>query len=274
MNPLWIRQIRGMMRMELKKNLLSRRAIPIYILALIPIGIASMIFIVSSIVGPPDELEVGGEATIFYAFIYKAGILRFVVFFGCVVTFMNLFRGEILDRSLHYYFLSPIRREVLVAGKFVSGWLSTSVVFILSALLTNVILFLTLGLGPAIKYFFSAAGIGHVLGYAGVTALACLGYGAFFLLLGMFFRNPVIPAIVLFLWEGANPFLPSLLKKISVIYYVDSLTPVTITSSNFQILADPAPLWLSLPGILMLTALVLFVSGLRVRHMEIDYGQD
>ena len=107
-----------------------------------------------------------------------------------------------------------------------------------------------------------------------VTALACLGYGAVFLLLGMFFRNPVIPAIVLFLWEGINPFLPSLLKKISVVYYVESLVPVKFNVGEFQILADPAPLWLALPGILLVTALVLFVSGLRVRHMEIDYGQE
>ena len=97
---------------------------------------------------------------------------------------------------------------------------------------------------------------------------------AVFLLLGMFFRNPVIPAIVLFVWEGINPFLPSLIKKVSVIYYVESLCPVSITGSDFQILADPAPLWLSLPGILMVTALVQLVSGLRARHMEIDYGQD
>jgi len=274
MNPLWIRQIRGMMRMEMRKNLLSRRAIPIYILAALPIGIASMIFIVSGIVGPPDQLKAAGTATIFFAFIYKTGILRFVIFFGCVVTFMNLFRGEILDRSLHYYFLSPIRREVLVAGKFVSGWASTTTVFVLAGFITNVILFLPMGLGPAMKYFFSPTGIGHLLGYAGVTTLACLGYGAVFLLLGMFFRNPVIPAIVLFTWEGINPFLPALLKKISVVYYVESLCPVKLTGGEFQILADPAPLWLSLFGILLVTALVLLVSGRRVRHMEIDYGQD
>jgi ABC-type transport system involved in multi-copper enzyme maturation permease subunit len=274
MNPLWIRQIRGMMRMEIKKNLLSRRAIPIYVLAAIPVGIASMIFLISMIAGRPGEFDASGSAAVFFAVIYKTGILRFVIFFGCVVTFMNLFRGEILDRSLHYYFLSPIRREVLVAGKFVSGWVSTTVVFVLATWVSNTILFFTMGFGPAMEYFFSPTGIGHMLGYAGVTALACLGYGAVFLLLGMFFRNPVIPAIVLFVWEGINPFLPSLLKKISVVYYVESLVPVKFNVAEFQILADPAPLWLALPGILLVTALVLFVSGLRVRHMEIDYGQD
>lgn len=274
MNPLWIRQVRGMMRMELKKNLLSRRAIPIYVLAALPVGLASMIFIVSSIVDPPSDLMDTGGASVFFAGIYMAGILRFVIFFGCVVTFMNLFRGEILDRSLHYYFLVPIKREVLVAGKFVSGWISTTVIFTLSVFTTHAILFLIVGIGEMFKFYLSPTGIGHALAYAGVTALACLGYGAVFLLLGMFFRNPVIPAIVLFLWEGINPFLPSLLKKISVIYYVESLCPVSITGSNFQILADPAPLWLSLPGILTVSALVLVVSGLRARHMEIEYGQD
>ena len=42
---------------------------------------------------------------------------------------MNLFRGEIVDRSLHYYFLSAVRREVLVVGKYLlrSGDLDHSV---------------------------------------------------------------------------------------------------------------------------------------------------
>ena len=57
---------------------------------------------------------------LFFAVLYQF-ILRFVLYFGCVWIFMNLFRGEVLDRSLHYYFLAPIRREVLVAGKYVSA---------------------------------------------------------------------------------------------------------------------------------------------------------
>ncbi len=44
---------------------------------------------------------------------------------------MNLFRGDIVDRSLHFYFLSPVRREVLVVGKYLSG-LVTSIVLVFS----------------------------------------------------------------------------------------------------------------------------------------------
>ena len=35
--------------------------------------------------------------------------------------FSNLFRGEMLEKTLHYYYLTPLRREVLVAGKYLAG---------------------------------------------------------------------------------------------------------------------------------------------------------
>jgi hypothetical protein len=53
--------------------------------------------------------------------LYHGFILRTVVFFGCAWIFMNLFRGELVDRSLHYYFLSAVRREVLVAASICQG---------------------------------------------------------------------------------------------------------------------------------------------------------
>ena len=51
---------------------------------------------------------------------------------------MNLFRGEILDRSLHFYFLAPIRREVLMAGKFLAGLLATCTIFVTSEVLQTI----------------------------------------------------------------------------------------------------------------------------------------
>ena len=58
-----------------------------------------------------------------------------------------------------------------------------------------------------------------------VAALACVGYGAVFLMCGLFFRNPMIPAAVVMVWENLNPFLPTVLKKISVIFYLKNLCP-------------------------------------------------
>lgn len=275
MTSLWMRQIRGMLRMELGKSLFSRRALPVYILAGLPVAMATMILFVSWVLGdPPTELQATGTATVFYAAIFRVFVLRFAVFFGCVITFMNLFRGEVLDRSLHYYFLVPIRRPVLLSGKFVSGWLSTTLIFILAAWATNLILFLVLGPSAAMRYLFSPTGIGHMIAYAGVVGLACLGYGAVFLFLGTLFRNPVLPGLFLFLWEGLIPFLPASLKKFSVIYYIESLCPVPITGTGIQIIADPAPVWMSVPGLLIFTAFIMWLAGRRVQRMEIDYGSD
>ncbi len=71
------------------------------------------------------------EATVVFADLYDGMILRTVIFFGCAWIFMNLFRGEVVDRSLHYYFLSPVRREVLVAGKYISGLVTAIVLFVM-----------------------------------------------------------------------------------------------------------------------------------------------
>jgi hypothetical protein len=108
--------------------------------------------------------------------------------------------------------------------------------------------------------------------YFGITILACVGYGAFFLLIGLFFRNPIIPAILLFLWERINFLLPPFLKKISVIHYLVSLDPVPMDEGPFAVLVEPTPAWIAIPSLLLVTILVLAISCWRVRRMEISYG--
>jgi hypothetical protein len=113
-----------------------------------------------------------------------------------------------------------------------------------------------------------------VLQYAAVAALACVGYGAVFLLTGTFFRNPMIPVAVVWGLEWINSLLPPILKKLSVIHYLLSLCPVKLPEGNFAFLAEPTPWWLSFPGLLALTGLVLWAATRRARRAEILYGSD
>src|ERR1051326_7864012 len=117
---LWLRQVNAIMRLEVEKNFLGKRAALVYLLAFMPIGLLLMIAIL-----PPAAREWldFAQYPLLFSIIYNALILRTVVFFGCAWIFMNLFRGEIVDRSLHYYFLSAVRRDVLMAGKYFSGFL-------------------------------------------------------------------------------------------------------------------------------------------------------
>jgi ABC-type transport system involved in multi-copper enzyme maturation permease subunit len=274
MNSLRWRQITAVARMEVAKNLFAWRAAPIYLLAAMPIFVVALILIVTVLFGDgPDDLESIGGTALFFAHLYQF-ILRFVVYAGCVWIFMNLFRGEVLDRSLHYYFLSPIRREVLVVGKFLSGWLAAALLFTGSMLLTMFLLYAHAGPLQAASYLLSGPGFGQMVSYVWVTLLACLGYGAIFLVIGLLMRNPIVPALLIWVLELANPFLPTFLKKISVIFYLNSLLPVTLDEGPFAIIADPVPVWLAVPGLLVFTTAVLVAAGLRIRRMEIVYGAD
>lgn len=219
------------------------------------------------------------QESVVYAGVFQFFYLRLAVFFGCLGIFMNLFRGEILDKSLHFYFLAPIRRDVLMVGKFLAGLLATCVIFVTSEAL-QIIVF-TAQFSPNVRdlYLYQNHGLSQAAAYLGITALACLGYGAFFLAAGMLFRNPILPAAAILVWEGVNPFLPAMLKKISVIYYLKSLCPVEIPSppgmpAILSLLVsnpDPVSTPVAILGIVGMALLVLYISSFQADRMEINY---
>lgn len=220
-----------------------------------------------------------GRDSLMFAGVFQFFFLRLAVFFGCLGIFMNLFRGEILDRSLHFYFLAPMRREVLMAGKFLAGLVATCVIFVTSELLQNVAFLWHLSPAARDLYLYHNHGLENALSYLGITMLACLGYGAFFLVAGMLFKNPIIPTFVILSWEGMNPLLPSVLKHFSVIYYLKALCPVDIPVPPgmppllAMLISNPEPVSvpLALGGLLVVAAVALYASSLQVRRMEINY---
>jgi ABC-type transport system involved in multi-copper enzyme maturation permease subunit len=223
---------------------------------------------------PDDSVVFAGVFQFFY--------LRLAIFFGCLGIFMNLFRGEILDKSLHFYFLAPVRRDVLMVGKFLAGLLATCVIFMTSELLQIIVFTGQYSPNARDLYLYQNHGLAHAAAYLGVTALACLGYGAFFLAAGMLFKNPILPAASILVWEAANPFLPALLKKFSVIYYLKSLCPVDIptppgTPPLLTLLvsnSDPVSTPMAIVGIVSVALLVLYVSSFQVRRLEINYTSE
>jgi ABC-type transport system involved in multi-copper enzyme maturation permease subunit len=220
-----------------------------------------------------------GQDSIMFAGVFQFFFLRLAIFFGCLGIFMNLFRGEILDRSLHFYFLAPVRREVLMVGKFLAGLLATCAIFVISELLQTAAFLWHFSPSAREVYLYHNHGLEHAAIYLGVTVLACVGYGAFFLVAGMLFRNPILPAAAILIWEFINPFLPGILKQFSVIYYLKSLCPVEIPSppGTSPILAllisntDPVSAPVAVVGIVIVALIALYASSLQVRRMEINY---
>jgi len=268
---LWLRQIAAIMRIDVKRNFFGKRSVLIYLVALMPVGLLGLIAILPT--PGRDWLDFTAYPKIF-SVIYGGLILRTVIFFGCAWIFMNLFRGEIVDRRLHYYFLSAVRREVLLAAKYLSGLVTAIILFSTVTVVSMLLLFFPHFFSASTRFFLDGTGMGQLFTYVVITILACIGYGAFFMIVGLFFRNPIIPALTLYGWEWINFLLPPLLKKISVIHYLNSLVPVPLSEGPFAVVAEPTPAWISIPGLLIVTVLVLIAASSRIRRMEIRYGSD
>ncbi len=227
-----------------------------------------------------NELRTIPKDSLIFATVFQFFFLRLAIFFGCVGIFTNLFRGELLDKSLHFYLLAPIRREVLLVGKYLAGLIATVVIFTTSTALQLAAMGWHLT-GPAMTEYLHGPGLGHIGAYLGVTALACLGYGSVFLAAGLLFRNPIIPAAVVLLWESANPFLPATLKKISVIFYLQSMCPVIARPNDMPALAalllssaEATPVVWAAGGLVVVTLALLALAARQARALEINYSSD
>ena len=105
-----------------------------------------------------------------FAGIFQYFYLRLAIFFGCLGIFMNLFRAEMSNRTLHFWLLAPARREVLLAGKYAAGLIASAVIFGGGAVLTLVAMIWPHD-AVEVQAYWNAGGMGHiVLVYGGGRA--------------------------------------------------------------------------------------------------------
>jgi len=258
------------MRNEVRRNL--RRRIWIYLLALIPalIILAHVIFDRNQPRGPAEiENDTQVLAGIVQLYYFRLGI-----FFACMGIFTWLFRGEMVERTLHYQFLVPVRREVLVVGKFLAGAVVAIALFETAVLACFCFMYVRFG-SAGKSYVFDGPGLSQLGSYLLVTALACLGYGAVFLALSMLFKNPIIPGVVIMGWEAIAPIFPAWAQLLSVTFYLKHLCPVNLPITGplaiFTIVAEPVPAFVAVLGLVCLTIAILVLSCFLIHRMEITY---
>lgn len=266
--PLRLRQVWEVMRMELGRSRSAWRNLWLPFLAFAP----PLIIAAHAVKGEGCELR---DETLILAAIIQFFYVP-AIFFGCLGIFMRLVGGEVAERTLHYLFLAPVRREVLVLGKFLAGTLTTIVVFGAGVALSFTLMYAHFAHGRA--FLLDGPGPAHLRAYLLVTALACLGYGSVFLALSLIVRNPIVPAIVLLLWEGVNGVLPVWLKRFSVTFYLKPLVPVELPAEGFlalfTVVAEPTPPWIAVAGLVVFAGLVLVFACWRIRRLEVSYTAD
>lgn len=268
--PFAWRQVAALARLELRQSLFRGRSVGFWLLALVPVVLTTVVAVAVSFY---DERPSVADVTQTVAFLFHGLMLMLVVFFGCLVVFGGSVRREILERTLHYLYLVPMTRRELLVGKYLGAFVGMASLLALSSLATFALAYLPAG-APALGFVLGGPGLGHLVTYLLVVILAVAGYGAVFLAFGLFFKRPAIPGIVFFGWEMANFLLPPGLKRISVIHYLKSLTPVPVDEGPLAVLADaPGPV-AAVVGLLLFIAAVLVLAGWKLGRTEILYGED
>jgi hypothetical protein len=69
-------------------------------------------------------------------------------------------------------------------------------------------------------------------------------------------------------------FLPEVLKKVSVVHYLQSITPVPIPLGPFAIITNPTNPVTSVIGLGLFTIASLGISAMVMKRAEINYSAD
>jgi hypothetical protein len=262
---LWIRQTLTVMKIELKRYILGKHWIGVYLFAFAPVALFLFMMVIVPARIPSSVI------TLRYAIFYQTFTLRLAVFLSCALVFSQLFRGEVLEKTLHFYLLAPMRREVLMAGKYLAGVVMMAGIFGVSTLLTNTLLYAH---SEWTTFFFEGEGLPNLMRYVLVTVMACIAYGGVFTLMGTLFKNPAAAAILIAGWEAFYFILPASLQSFTIMHYLQSMLPVGIDLGVFAVVANPTPAIIGIPLLTILAGILVWIAGQVVRRTQVTYSAD
>jgi ABC-2 type transport system permease protein len=203
---------RGIYGLALEGMVWSRRSLLMAVLLGLPVVFA-LLYRGVLIARMPAKITGFDLYAVIIAIYYVRNVLPLAALFYAT----SLIADEVEGKTLTYLLTRPLPRPSILAGKF-AAYLTTTLTLTLPATVITFFLLATArgfaGIGAAVPELFRDMG---------VMALSLLAYGAFFTLLGVLLRRPVIPGILfLFVWEMiAN--LPGYLPRFTLTAWLRSL---------------------------------------------------
>jgi ABC-type transport system involved in multi-copper enzyme maturation permease subunit len=274
---LWWRQFIAVLVPAIQRSIFSKRVLVALVLIILPLGLLTMMGIESMKSGDDNFMSNINRARMIFGIVYSTFMLAAILYIGNALMFTSLVRGEILERSIHYPMLAPVRRDILILGRFVGGLISAFILFGLATIVCYLVIYLPFGMTRLITDLSSGIALEQLSTYLLMTFLACMGYGSVFMATGLVFRNPLIPVLAIAGWEIINFLLPPALKIISVVFYLKNLMPVHIEQQAplpLAVVAQPLPIWMSIFGIVFLATISISIAIFYLKRMEIRYAEE
>lgn len=146
--------------------------------------------------------------------------IMFVGYFGLIIPLFTMyiasmmFNDETNDRTLTYLTTRPIHRFELIIVKYLSF---LTIVPIFTAVTTGLV-YLSFGIFGGFQHWQAA------LWYFLAAIIASIVYGAFFMFMGLLFKNPLwFGLFFVFIWEFVLASFSQTLNNITIAYYIKSL---------------------------------------------------
>jgi len=197
----------------IRNNINSKRIIWIGIMALVPVIFATIILLLKPLFSE-EGITVSSLFPQVSVFLYIHFLLPLTaIFVGSAVI-----GDEVEGRTLPYLLTRPIPRRTIVISKLFSGVLLTGVIFIISLLITYIIMKQENGFSGLMQ----DADI--YLGTIGIVFLGMVVYLPLFCVMGGLLKRPVLLGLFFtFGWESTVSFLPGNIKYFSISHYLHIL---------------------------------------------------
>ena len=132
-----------------------------------------------------------------------------------------LIADEVDNKTIIYLFTRPVRKYLIILGKFAAYISEVFIILIPPVLLTYVIIATDKGVSSSFAESLSLFGKQF-----GVTLLSLIVYGAIFTFFGLWWKRPVLFGLLFaFGWEKMIIVVPGVVRKFSVIHYLMSILP-------------------------------------------------
>jgi ABC-type transport system involved in multi-copper enzyme maturation permease subunit len=261
--PSFFAGVRRVFELSLGEMLWSRRTIFMAIVMAVPIILALVARIVDASGIAPfrvNGVRVGAAATF--------GMLIWVFFLRFIIPVLGVFYGTAMivdDKTITYLFTRPVRRSVVLIGKYLA-YLACTTLVVLPAVMIVYFLIVPISQVPSSFRWL-------------VTDLALLAaglavYGALFALVGTVLKRPLLVGLVFaFGWEQVAMVVPGYLRRFTVAYYLQALVPHAMPSEGVSALvgavfSDTPSLAVSLAGLAVILAGSLILASRAVERRE------
>jgi len=206
--------------LSLGRMLWSRGTVFMALVIGLPVIIALICRGVTAIAGNNAKLDgvpISGGA-LFGAMMWLL-YLRFIVPILAVFYGTSLMADEVEDKTITYLFTRPIPRGAVMAGKYLA-YLACTILVVLASVMVVFFLVVPINGGSIAGSFLDL--VKDLI----LLAVGLVAYGALFSWVGAQFKRPLLTGLIfVFGWEQAALAFPGYLKRLTIIYYLQSLVP-------------------------------------------------